>query len=44
MEDVLTVAIDSSKQRADQNRRIAEVIHQESGRLFHIIRKRVDDE
>jgi RNA polymerase sigma factor (sigma-70 family) len=44
MEDVLTVAIDSSKQRADQNRRIAEVIHQESRRLFHFIRKRVDDE
>ena len=44
MEDVLSVRIDPGKQRAEQNRRIAEVIQQEQRRLFRFIRKRVDDE
>src|SRR5882762_8011084 len=42
MEDVLSVAIESG--RAEQNRRISEVIQRERRRLFHFIRKRVDDE
>src|SRR5437667_12500802 len=42
MEDVLSVAIESG--RAEQNRRISDVIQRERRRLFHFIRKRVDDE
>ena len=42
MEDVLSVAIESG--RAEQNRRISEVIQRERRRLLHFIRKRVDDE
>jgi RNA polymerase sigma factor (sigma-70 family) len=44
MEDVLSVTIDSGRQRAEQNRHIAQVIQQERRRLFHFIRKRVDNE
>jgi RNA polymerase sigma factor (sigma-70 family) len=44
MEDVRSVTIDSSRRRAEQNRHIAQVIQQERRRLFHFIRKRVDDE
>src|SRR5271165_6566513 len=44
MEDVLTVTIESGGPRGEQNRRIAEVIRRERGRLFHFIRQRVDDE
>ena len=42
MEDVLSVTIESG--RAEQNRRISEVIQRERRRLLHFIRKRVDDE
>src|SRR6266571_3251761 len=44
MEDVLSVATEPGQQRADQNRRISEVIERERRRLFYFIRKRVDDE
>ena len=44
MEDVLSVASESGEPRAAQNRRIAEAIEREGRRLFHFIRKRVDDE
>jgi RNA polymerase sigma factor (sigma-70 family) len=44
MEDLLTVAIEPGERRAEQNRRIAEVIRRERLRLLHFIRKRVDDE
>ena len=42
MEDVLSVTIESG--RAEQNRRISEVISRERRRLFHFIRKSVDDD
>ena len=42
MEDVLSVTIESG--RAEQNRRISEVIQRERRRLLHFIRKRVVDE
>src|SRR5436309_14328645 len=42
MEDLLSVAIESG--RAEQNRRISEVIQRERRRLLHFIRKRVDDQ
>lgn len=44
MEDVLSVTTESGDQRAEQNRRISEVIQQERLRLLNFIRKRVDDE
>src|SRR5277367_6145554 len=44
MEDVLSVTTGPGEQRTDQNRRISEVIERERRRLFHFIRKRVEDE
>lgn len=44
MEEVLSVTIEPGEQRTEQNRRISEVIHRERRRLFHFIRKRVDNE
>ena len=44
MEDVLSVTSEPGERRTEQNRRIAEVIERERRRLFHFIRKRVDDE
>ncbi len=44
MEDVLSVTIESRDRRTEQNRRISEVIQRERRRLFHFIRKRVDNE
>jgi RNA polymerase sigma factor (sigma-70 family) len=44
MEDVLNVTIEPGEQRTEQNRRISEVIQRERRRLFHFIRKRVDNE
>ena len=44
MEEVLSVTIEPGDQRTEQNRRISEVIHRESRRLFHFIRKRVDNQ
>ncbi len=44
MEDVLSATIEPGKLRSEQNRRISEAIQQEGRRLFHFIRKRVDDE
>jgi len=44
MEDVLSVASEPGEQRTAQDRRISEVIQREGRRLFHFIRKRVDDE
>jgi RNA polymerase sigma factor (sigma-70 family) len=43
MEDVLSVTIEPGEQRTAQNRRISDVIQRERRRLFHFIRKRVDD-
>jgi RNA polymerase sigma factor (sigma-70 family) len=40
MEEVLSV----SERRTEQNRRISQVIERERRRLFHFIRKRVEDE
>lgn len=44
MEDVLSATIEPGKLRSEQNRRISEAIQLEGRRLFHFIRKRVDDE
>jgi RNA polymerase sigma factor (sigma-70 family) len=44
MEEVLSVTIEPGEQRTEQNRRISEVIHRERRRLFHFIRRRVDNE
>src|SRR6202162_2445824 len=44
MEDVLSATIEPGEQRTEQNKRISEVIREERRRLFHFIRKRVDDE
>ena len=45
MEDVLSFAsAQTTEQRADQNRRLSEVIQRERRGLFRFIRKRVDDE
>jgi RNA polymerase sigma factor (sigma-70 family) len=41
---VLSIAAEQVEQRTDQNRRISEVIERERRRLFHFIRKRVDDQ
>lgn len=43
MDDALRIA-DADGPPADQDRRISEVIQRESRRLFHFIRKRVEDE
>jgi len=44
MEEALSVTTEPGEQRAEQNRRISEAIQRERRRLFHFIRKRVDDE
>ena len=44
MKDVLSVAAEHVDQRSEQNRSISEVIQRERQRLFHFIRKRVDDQ
>ncbi len=44
MEEGLSVTTEPGEQRAEQNRRISEAIQRERRRLFHFIRKRVDDE
>jgi len=44
MDDVLSIAAEHVEQRTDQNRRISDVIERERRRLFHFIRKRVDDQ
>jgi RNA polymerase sigma factor (sigma-70 family) len=44
MEDLLSVAAERVEQRAEENRRISDVIQRERRRLFHFIRKRVDDQ
>ncbi len=44
MEDLLSGAPEHVEQRAEENRRISEVIQRERRRLFHFIRKRVDDQ
>src|SRR5579862_10014620 len=44
MEALLSVPAESVEQRAEENRRIADVIQRERRRLLHFIRKRVDDE
>jgi RNA polymerase sigma factor (sigma-70 family) len=43
MVDLLSVAADGVERRAEQNRRIAEVIQREGRRLFRFIRQRVKD-
>jgi RNA polymerase sigma factor (sigma-70 family) len=44
MEDVLSVTTEHGEQHTEQNQRISEVIRRERRRLFHFIRKSVDDE
>src|SRR6266542_5627983 len=44
MEDLLSVAAEHVEQRAEENRRISDVIQRERRRLFHFIRKQVDDQ
>src|SRR3984885_16224867 len=44
MEDVLSIAADHVEQRAEENRRISDVIQRERRRLLAFIRKRVDDQ
>ena len=44
MEDLLTVAAKRVEQRAEQNRRISDVIQRERRRLLHFIRQRIDDQ
>src|SRR5579863_5325887 len=44
MEEALSATIESGEQRTEQNRRISEVMQRERRRLFHFIRRRVDDE
>ena len=44
MEEVLSVTTEPGEQGAEQNRRISEAIQREGRRLFHFIRKRVDNE
>src|SRR5215831_5818140 len=43
MEETLTITAEPGEPRAEQNRRISEVIQRERRRLFHFIRKSVDD-
>src|SRR5271165_5177847 len=44
MENLLSVAAGPMEQRAEENRRISDVIQRERRRLLQFIRKRVDDE
>src|SRR5260221_12776860 len=44
MEAVLSVTIEPGELRSAQNRRLSDVIQRERRRLFHFIRRRVDDE
>jgi RNA polymerase sigma factor (sigma-70 family) len=44
MEDVPIVAIDHRERRAEENRRISDVIQRERRRLFQFIRTRVNDQ
>ena len=44
MEEVLSVATEPGEQGAEQDRRISDAVQREGRRLFHFIRKRVDDE
>jgi RNA polymerase sigma factor (sigma-70 family) len=44
MEDLLSIPAEHAEQRAEENRRIVDVIQRERRRLFQFIRKRVDDE
>ena len=44
MEDLLKVAAESVERRTEENRRISDVIQRERQRLFHFIRRRVDDQ
>src|ERR1035438_2237711 len=44
MEDVLSVAAEHGQQRAEENRRISDVIRRERQRLFQFIRTRVEDQ
>jgi len=44
MEEALSVTTGPGERGAEQNRRISDVIQRERRRLFHFIRKRVDDE
>jgi len=44
MDDVLNVAAEHGQQRAEENRRISDVIQRERRRLFEFIRRRVDDQ
>jgi RNA polymerase sigma factor (sigma-70 family) len=44
MEDVLSVTTETGGKHAEQNWRISDVVGRERRRLFHFIRKRVDDE
>jgi len=44
MKDGLDVVAEANEQRTEQNHHITEVIDRERRRLFHFIRKRVDDE
>src|ERR1700685_3320719 len=44
MEDVLSIAADHVEQRAEENRRISDVIQRECRRVLAFIRKRVDDQ
>src|ERR1700676_5437606 len=44
MEGVLSVAIEHGRQRADEDRRISDVIQRERRRLFQFIRTRVNDQ
>jgi RNA polymerase sigma factor (sigma-70 family) len=43
MEDVLSIAAEPAERRAEENRRISEVIQRERRRLLQFIRNRVDD-
>src|SRR5271170_7410124 len=44
MEDLLSAAAGHVEQRAEENRRISDVIQRERRRLLQFIRKRVDDQ
>jgi len=44
MDDVLSLASDSMRQGAEQNRRISEIFQRERRRLLQFIRNRVDDQ
>src|SRR5215471_12229733 len=44
MESLLSIPVEHVTRRAEENRRILDVIQREQRQLFHFIRKRVDDE